>query len=137
MASVREEAVGAWLQGLFGSKKLQDEDAGSDELLNAQDKHLLAELRRAGSNLSAPHPIRHYLYFLTGDTARKARETLMNDGYGVEFRAPDEEVSQWSLTATRMAVPTPRAIASMTAQMNALTSELSGENDGWESEVIR
>lgn len=104
--------------------------------LHAEDQQVLGSLRRAGSDLSLPHPIHHYLYFPKEAAARRAAKALRAEGYDVRVRLGADEVN-WLVLASRAAVPEPEAVAATTSWMENLAALLGGEYDGWEAEVVR
>ena len=117
--------------------RLRSLKAGASQpTLSVEDRAVLEQLRQAGSDLSRPHPIDHYLYFPKEDAARSAANVLRGEGYRVDVRVGADEVN-WLALASHSIVPTPQTIAETTARMEKLAASLGGEYDGWQAAVVK
>lgn len=101
------------------------------------DELVLVHLRKAGSDLSRPHEIEHFLYFPSEDGARRTGAQLKSLGFAVtvEFSASDE--SRWCVQAVHSTVPSAQAILALRASMEELAAAEGGEYDGWVAAVVR
>lgn len=102
----------------------------------ADDRAVLYELQRAGSNLGLPHHIRHYLYFPTKTAASNAAETLRAEGYTVEVQRGADEIS-WLTLAEHEVAPTIEVVTDVRSRLEKLASSMQGEYDGWEAAITQ
>lgn len=98
------------------------------------DRMVIEELRKAGSDLSHPSHLRHYLYFRTEESARAAGEELRAGEFevGVDRAARGRT---WLALAEHDLLLTEEAIAGVRSQLEDLAERLGGEYDGWEAAV--
>jgi hypothetical protein len=104
--------------------------------MSSKDAPVLAALRKAGSKLDLPHPIRHYLYVPTQSSAEAAARVLRGDGFNAEVQRAALG-AQWLVLTTHTMVPSPEAIARTRARFEKLAAEQGGEYDGWEAGIVR
>ena len=97
---------------------------------------ILAQLRRTGSDISKPHTIEFYLYFPTEMPARQAGKELSEHEYQVQVR-PAATGAVWLCLASATLIPETAPLGEMGHLIDQLVSELGGEFDGWEAEVIK
>jgi len=107
-----------------------------ESTLSATDRAVLESLRQSGSNLSLPHVVEHYLYFLKEAAARAAAKILRTEGYRVEVRLGADGIS-WLVLASHAVTPAPATVARTTLRLEEIASSLGGEYDGWEATVVR
>ncbi|MGB7903719.1 MAG: ribonuclease E inhibitor RraB, partial [Steroidobacteraceae bacterium] len=71
----------------------------------SQDAETLQALAEAGSDLSKPHPIDHWLYFEDQSAARAAGAELVSAGFAVRSIEAVPEHAEWRLLAQKTMVP--------------------------------
>jgi regulator of RNase E activity RraB len=102
---------------------------------------VIAELRKAGSDVSRPTNIRHYLYVPTQRQAKEAATTLRAHGYTVAVHEPlgklsDGSVSKdWAVIAEVTGVPSLQTFRKSRPLFNQLAAKYHGNYDGWEAAV--
>lgn len=100
-----------------------------------QDLEQLGELRRQGSRLELPHPVRAFVSFGSEQAAREALGLLGRQGFSCQVRArPD---GSWAVTAVVRLVPTPGSIARLREQVQTVAARLGGEYLGWQAPTVR
>jgi hypothetical protein len=100
------------------------------------DAKVLEQLKKAGSNLSKPHPLEFFLYFPREQAARKAADQLR----AKRFTATVDRAAQgdsWLCFATKTMVPELAALQRIRADFNAVAEALGGEYDGWGTPVVK
>jgi hypothetical protein len=95
---------------------------------------VLSQLQEVDSDISKPHQFDFYLYFPTEETAEAARKKLEDD-FGVEVR-PAARGPSWLCLVRVKLVPKSAPLEAIGAGFEFLASELQGEFDGWEAEII-
>jgi regulator of RNase E activity RraB len=111
------------LFSLFGGSKKPD-----------LDEMVLIQLRKAGSDLSKPHKIEFFLYFATQPVAEQAAARIRAVGFDVEVKAAAVGAN-WLCFATKTMVPDLPVLQKIRRDFNDLAASLSGEYDGWGTEV--
>lgn len=101
------------------------------------DAAVVAQLAKAGSDLSKPHSIDFYLYFPTESGAKWAADRLAYMKFQVEVRPPQENIPQWQLLATRSMRPDVKELEELRAEFNDLTAIQHGVYDGWETQIVK
>lgn len=104
--------------------------------LRPDDQAVLRSLKEAGSDLSRPHPVNHYLYFPKEDSAHRAAQELRAEGYDIQLRLGADGVN-WLVLASRVVVPEPEVVEQIVSRMESLAAAFEGEYDGWEAEAVR
>ena len=100
------------------------------------DQQVLDQLKKAGSDLSKPHDIEFFLYFLTKESANSAAEEAAEEGANVKVeRAADD--SAWLCLATKRMVADHVELVRLRKKFNGIASRLKGEYDGWGTEVVK
>jgi hypothetical protein len=98
------------------------------------DGQVLAQLVKAGSDLSKPHNLEFFLYFPERPVAEATAQHLMQVGFQANV-TPAAQGSDWLCLATRTMVPSHKQLVEISAQMEALARSGGGEYDGWGTEV--
>lgn len=99
-----------------------------------EDLERIEELRRAGSKLRLPHPLRSFVVVPDEQAALQARDALQEEGFRCTVRAlPD---GRWMVTAVTHAVPRPGIVTRVREQVEAVAKTLDGEYAGWESPLV-
>lgn len=99
------------------------------------DAQVLVQLKKAGSDLSKPHPIEFFLYA----PSKEAADRLASKVRVLHFDAkvePAAQGSQWLVLATKSMVPTQADLVSIREQFTALATAEKGEYDGWGTPVV-
>lgn len=99
------------------------------------DGKVIAQLRRAGSDLSQPHDIDFFLYFPTEQAARAAALALDGRGFAVET-GKAAQGPKWLMQLTRRMHPVERDLVALRRELDALAARHGGEYDGWGSPVV-
>jgi regulator of RNase E activity RraB len=100
------------------------------------DAVVLAELQKAGSDLSQPHKVEFFLLFGTFEGVKEAAGELAKAGF--ETHADSEAIDgRWSCVATKTLVPEREALHLIRAQLSGLAGRLGGQYDGWGAAVRR
>ena len=99
------------------------------------DAQVIAQLRKAGSNLSKPHEVEFFLYVPTPDAADRLASKL----HALHFGAKVDEAAQgpgWLVLATKSMIPTESALVAIRTQFTALAAAENGEYDGWGTPIV-
>ena len=104
--------------------------------MSGTDADVLAALKKAGSRLDLPHPLRHYLYVPSQADADAAAGVLRGEGFGatVERAAMGAD---WLVLITHQIVPSPENVARTRARFEQLAKQHKGEYDGWEAGIVK
>ncbi len=97
------------------------------------DALVIKEIAR-GADLREPLTVLHYLYFPRKENAASATEQLQDRGFSVEQRL-GALGNNWLVLESHKVIVTEALIASLRADMEKLTTDFSGEYDGWEAEL--
>ena len=101
------------------------------------DAQAIAQLKRAGSNLTKAHPIEFYLYFPTRESADRAAARIRAFGCGIKRLDRAASGPGWLVLATKTMVPTETELATLREAFGRLVKAEGGEYDGWEAQVVR
>ncbi len=126
------------VEGWSPSESLSDQSTTpkqneNNALAIADDQAVLDQLQSAGSNLTRPHHIKHYLYFPTKTGACKVAETLKSEGYTVEVTYESDE--SWLALAEHEVTLTIEVVTSVRSHLENLAASMQGEYDGWEAAI--
>jgi len=102
---------------------------------SSPDQMVIAQLRKAGSDISKPHAIEFSLYFPTQAAASQAASHVRDAGFYSEVRRAAQGDS-WLCFATKEMVPTQDALENIRSNFTSLATSLGGEYDGWGSPVV-
>lgn len=102
--------------------------------LSDADAKVLKALQEAGSDLSKPHKIDHWLYLPTKQGAKFAAADLTSGGFAVA--SIQKRKAHWRILATKIMVPSPKNVAEASARLEAVAARYGGEYDGWETQVM-
>src|SRR2546421_9502832 len=114
----------AFLRRLIGSKP---KSAASLDALTIQELAKRADLSR-------PRETLHYLYVPTQDAAQEAEQALRAEDRKIEVR-PAATGPGWLVLITQSMIVTPESIAGARSEIEAVSTRLAGEYDGWEAAV--
>ncbi len=122
--------LGYFVPRLAHRKPLFESLAPPDE----GDLEQLEGLRREGSKLRLPHPVRAFLEFPNEHSARLAMEMLQKEGYQVQLRMQDADV--WVVTAVTSLVPTIGTITRLREVLGGIANAFDGTYAGWAAPPI-
>ena len=121
--------LGAVVLGLFAWPRIaraqQDPDA-----------QVLAQLRKAGSDLSKPHPIEFFLYVPTQEAAERLASKLRTIKFETKVAA-SLQADRWLVSATKSMVPDEAELMAIRKVFTALATAEKGEYDGWGTPVVK
>jgi len=100
------------------------------------DALTLAELKKAGSDLSKPHLIEFFLYFPNREPAEEVAEILRSEGYELAVSLGADNVN-WLCFATKPLIPSQKTLAAIRDHFEALVNTRSGEYDGWGTTIVK
>jgi Regulator of ribonuclease activity B len=100
------------------------------------DKSVLIQLNKAGSKLSKPHQIEFFLYFPTQSLAQRAAATIKAEGFDIHVE-PAAKGNDWLCFSTKTMVPDLSALQKIRADFSRLAASLSGQYDGWGTQVMK
>lgn len=101
-------------------------------MITDRDKALLESLRQRGIDVESAQPVRFYLYFPVEPAAKGAAMRVREQGFKTEIvDAGDGVQLRWTLTATKIIVPSEINIARTNDLMSKVAKTLSGQFDGW------
>jgi hypothetical protein len=100
------------------------------------DEAVIVQLRKAGSNLSKPHPVEFFLYFPTEQIAQQAAEKIRLDGFEPDVK-PGATGDQWLCFATKSIEPSLENMEKIRREFASLTASLGGEYDGWGTPIVK
>lgn len=100
------------------------------------DDAVLAQLKKAGSELSKPHNIEFFLYFPSQDAAESAASSIRNAGFEVNVSRAAQGDS-WLCFANKSMIPALVDLQKIRQDFVALAARLDGEYDGWGTQVIK
>ena len=100
------------------------------------DAQVIAQLKKAGSDLSKPHPIEFFLYVPTREAADRLAAKVRESHFRAEVK-PAAQGSEWLVLATKSLVPTVANLVEVRNQFTALAVAEKGEYDGWGTPVVK
>jgi len=109
-------------------------------IANAQQDHpdaqVLAQLRKAGSDLSKPHPIEFFLYAPSKEAAQRLEAQVRALHFETKVQ-PAAQGSEWLVLATKSMVPRQADLVSVREKFTALAAAEKGQYDGWGTPVVK
>ena len=99
------------------------------------DEKVLAQLKKAGSDLSKPHTIQFYLYFPSAEAANAAAVKVQTLSFAVVRVDKAAKGDDWLLLASKRMVPGKEAITKVSSELTAVAKDGKGDYDGWEAQV--
>jgi hypothetical protein len=101
------------------------------------DAAVIAQLRKAGSDLSKPHPVELFMYFSSEAAAKRVADKLTTQGFTSLVKPAASGSLPWHTFATRNLVPTAEAMVKLREELTALCASESGEYDGWGTPIVK
>ena len=100
------------------------------------DRQVLAQMRKAGANLSKATEVNFYLYFKERRAADSAAAHADVDPLVATVR-PGANASSWLCLVSGQMVPDEAAIHTTAIRLLDLAKRFGGEYDGWEAAVTK
>jgi hypothetical protein len=100
------------------------------------DAQVLAQLKKAGSDLSKPHPIEFFLYVPTKEAAGRLESQVRALHFETKVQ-PAAQGSEWVVLATKSMVPKQADLVLVREKFTALAAAEKGEYDGWGTPVVK
>jgi len=100
------------------------------------DQQVLAQLRKAGADLTKPTEVNFYLYFKDRQTADTAAAHAGDGPLVATVRRAGDD-SAWLCFVSGQMVPSEPAIHAHAVRLLALARAHGGEYDGWEAAVVK
>ena len=116
------------------SAKVADVKGGIGSLEG--DRQVLAQMRKAGADLSKPTEVNFYLYFGARDAAESAAVHAPTASMKATVR-PGASRWPWLCLVSGQMIPDEAAIRSEVARLMALAKQYGGEYDGWEAAITK
>jgi hypothetical protein len=117
--------------------KMEHIEAGKGEIGSLEgDQQVLAQLRKAGADLSKPTEVIYYLYFKDRQAADSAAAHVGVGPLAPSVRRAADD-SAWLCLVTGTMVPSQEAIRTYTTRLVALAKTYHGEYDGWEAALTK
>ena len=101
------------------------------------DAEVVAQLRKAGSDLSKPHPVEFFLYFPSKAAADRVSDKLNSMGFDVAVEPAAQGKLPWLAYATKSMVPASAELERLRSVFDALSASEQGEYDGWETPIVQ
>lgn len=98
------------------------------------DRLTLAQLAKAGGDLTSPIGVVNFACFPSEEAARSAASELEGAGYRVNVQRAVMG-PKWLTKASMDMVPSAENVASQRARFEALATTYGGEYDGWEAQT--
>jgi regulator of ribonuclease activity B len=100
------------------------------------DQQVLAELKKAGGDLSKPTEVNYYLYFQNKSAAESA-SALAGAGPLVATVRRAANDSAWLCYVSGTMIPSEAAIHAHTVRLVEIARKYGGEYDGWEAALAK
>jgi hypothetical protein len=101
------------------------------------DADVIAQLRKAGSDLNRSHPVEFFLYFPTEDAARRVGDAMCALGFTSAIQPASSGSLDWLVIATRKMVPAVEVMRELRKDLSALSAAEGGEYDGWGTSLVK
>jgi hypothetical protein len=101
--------------------------------IESMDGQVIAQLRKAGADLSKPRDTVHYLYFQTEDGADIAAEQLRTHGLTAVVQPAAAGSDPWLVKANHDYVVSAESIREIRRVAEEAAKAGGGEYDGWEA----
>ena len=99
------------------------------------DQAALQALRKAGSDLTKPHPFDFYVYHSDQPGAAQICDQLAVEGFQTTVRE-GAVAGEWLCLANQQLVPTLENLSDMQSHLSNLAGKYGGEYDGWETVIV-
>ena len=101
------------------------------------DAEVVAQLRRAGSDLSKQHPVEFFLYFPSKSAADRVSGRLNSMGFNAVVEPAATGKLPWLTYATKNMVPEAAELERLRGVLDALSESEQGEYDGWGTPIVK
>tara|TARA_B100001093_G_C26581476_1_gene907457 strand:- start:325 stop:693 length:369 start_codon:yes stop_codon:yes gene_type:complete len=107
-------------------------------IASSKDAMVIEQLEIHGSNLSKPHNIDFFFFYLPDQiTAENLAQVLSRDGFEVSVsESTDENSSDYTVQAVKSLVPDLSKLESLRICFEDLAKRYGGEYDGWGTNVV-
>ena len=108
------------------------------DLVRMQNRRLCDLLQQRGDRLDRERPIEHTAYFAKAP----ARDAFVREATGLGFGVvamiePEEKGDHFGIRVSGLGVPSHAQIDALTLPLFLAASELGGEYDGWDTDVVK
>jgi hypothetical protein len=100
------------------------------------DRLILAQVAKAGGDLTTPIGVVNFTYFPSEEAAHRAADELEGSGYRVNVQRAVMG-PKWLTQARMDMVPSAENVATQRARFETLAATYGGEYDGWEAQTRR
>lgn len=101
------------------------------------DALVVAQIRKAGSDLKKPHLVEFFLYFPTEASAKHVAERLTSMGYKAEIKPAATGKLPWLTFATRNMILEVAELERLRQILTRISAAENGEHDGWGTSIIK
>jgi len=101
------------------------------------DAAVVAQLKKAGSNLEKPHAIEFFLYLPSEAAAHRVSDTLMVRGFSTKVAPAASGAAEWCVEAIRTMLPEVGALAALRNELGSLARSEQGSYDGWGTPIVK
>jgi len=101
------------------------------------DAQVVAQLRKAGSDLSKPHPVEFFMYFPSEIGAKHVSDKLNSIGFNAETKPAASGNLPWLTLATRSMVPEVAELERLRTVLSELSASEQGTYDGWGTPIVK
>ena len=101
------------------------------------DAQVVAQLRKAGSDLSKPHPVEFFLYFPSKAAADRVSDKLNSMGFHVAVEPAVQGKLPWLTYATKSMVPATAELERLRSVFDVLSAREQGKYDGWGTPIVQ
>ena len=103
----------------------------------AADEAVIEQLRKAGSDLTQPTEVIHFVYLPDEEAARAFVREVEDRGFATTALEPDRDAPVWSVQATHELVVSIESITEARERLTGAAERHGGFYDGWEAAVVR
>ena len=109
-----------------------------EDLMRMQNRRICDALQQQGDSFASERPIEHTAYF----SKAPARDSFVREAAGlgysvIEMIEPEEKGDHYGIRVTASGIPSHARIDALTLPLYRAASELGGDYDGWETQVVR
>ena len=100
------------------------------------DGEVIAQLKKAGSDVTKPHAIDFFFYFPTRAAADRVAEKLL--AFGLTAKVDHAaQGPKWVIQGQKTMVPDEVELVKLRREFQTLVAAESGEYDGWGTEIVK
>jgi len=102
----------------------------------SQDRQVILQLQKAGSDISKPHNIDFFFYFPTLEAANRIAERLKSEGFSAKA-GHAAKGENFIVEATKSLIPAESTLVNLRHKFNQMSASENGDYDGWGSEIVK